>query len=161
MDIGLFLSPDGATADLAIVNSDLATDASLQTAVLISLLTDRVADPNDTLPPNTTDRRGWWADAYIPALPDGSQDNWGSKLWLRRRCTATPQNAALIQADIEQALSWMIACGVATVIDVATAWVSATGLTVAIAITRTKAAQPSISRFDGIWNASTGQLTPS
>ncbi len=159
MDIGLFLQPDGITYDLTVVAGDLALDPTLQTAILISLLTDRVADPDDALPPGTTDRRGWWGDAYLPTLPDGSPDHWGSKLWLRRRCTATPQNASLIQEDIEEALAWMTATGVATEVDVSTAWASAIGLNVSVTITQSKRGQPVVSRFTALWNASLGTIS--
>ncbi len=159
MDIGLFLSPDGTSIDLALENGDIALDSSLQTSVLLSLKCDRLAGPDDTLPFGVTDRRGWWGDAFLQPLPDGSPDFYGSKLWLRRRCTATPANAQLIQDDINEALAWMIATGVASDIAVSTSWASATGLNVSIAISQTRAGVPVVTRFRFLWDASLGTLS--
>ena len=160
MDIALVLTPDGSAADLAVVAGDIATDATLQTAVLVSLQSNRLADSGDIIPDGSTNRQGWWADAYLPALPDGSPDFLGSKLWLRRRVTATPANAALIQGDIEQALAWMTQDGLASDITVTTAWASAIGLNVGIAISRSTPGGIINTNFDLVWNASLGTFTP-
>jgi len=58
--------------------------AELATAVTIALCTDALADVNDILPdPNSTDRRGWWADLEADTIWGG----WpiGSRLWLLTR----------------------------------------------------------------------------
>ncbi len=159
MDIALVLSPGGSSADLAIIKGDIATDATLQTAILASLQSDRLADPGDIIPDGGTNRRGWWADAYLPALPDGSPDFWGSKLWLRRRVTATLANAALMQGDIEQALAWMKLDGLASEIIVTTAWASAIALNIGIVIVRSTPGGVINSKYDLVWNASLGTVT--
>jgi phage gp46-like protein len=46
--------------------SDLATTDTLQTAVIVSLLTDRLANADDDIPDGTNDRRGWRADMPLP-----------------------------------------------------------------------------------------------
>ena len=161
MDIGLFLTPDGGGSDIAIVAGDIATDSTLRTAVLISLQTDRLADPDDTISDGSTNRRGWWGDAYLPPLADGSADFIGSKLWLRARSTATQATANLIQSDIEAALAWMIADGVAAAITVTTSWVSATDLAVNVAIARINApASAPPTAFDLLWNRTLGTISP-
>jgi phage gp46-like protein len=58
--------------------------AELTTAVTIALCTDALADEKDILPdPNSTDRRGWWADREADTIWGG----WpiGSRLWLLTR----------------------------------------------------------------------------
>jgi phage gp46-like protein len=57
---------------------------ALATAVIVALGTDRLADADDILPdPNSTDRRGWWADMDADVIWNG----WpiGSRLWLLKR----------------------------------------------------------------------------
>jgi phage gp46-like protein len=105
--------------------SGLVVGDELLTAVLISLFTDAQADPNDTIPDGTDDPRGWWAGPI------------GSKLWLRLRSRATPETAALIQHDIEQALAWLIEDDVAAAVEVTTEWTRPTMLGVRVVIRRT------------------------
>ena len=83
-DIGLFWDRD--SADFAIEANDLATDDGLETAVSLSLFTDRRAEDGDALPSGDADRRGWWGDDF-PAV-DG--DRMGSRLWLLARSKQTP-----------------------------------------------------------------------
>lgn len=87
----------------------LAEDNGFETAVLISLFTDRRADPDDVLPDNGSDRRGWWADAF-PAV-DG--DLIGSRLWLLSREKQLPEALSRAKEYAEEALAWMIEDGVA------------------------------------------------
>jgi phage gp46-like protein len=57
---------------------------ALATAIIVALGTDALADPSDVLPdPDSTDRRGWWADYQAQEIWDG----WpiGCKLWLLKR----------------------------------------------------------------------------
>jgi phage gp46-like protein len=159
MDIGLFLGADQASADIAVQNGAIALDGTLYTAVLLSLLCDRVADSDDVIPDGSTNRRGYWYDAYAPRLPDGTKDYWGSKLWLRLRSLATTQTALLVQGDCEQALDWMIVAGVAIDVEVTTEWVSDTALSVDIVISRQSAGgAPYDTAFNVIWDRTLGLL---
>lgn len=66
----------------------IAEGYDLQTAVIIALGTDALAPVSEDLPdPNSTDRRGWWADMDAEELWDG----WpvGCLLWLLRRAKIT------------------------------------------------------------------------
>jgi phage gp46-like protein len=87
----------------------LAEDSGLETAIIISLFTDRRAEPDDVLPDNSGDLRGWWADAY-PAV-DG--DLIGSRLWLLSREKQLPEVLGKAKEYAEEALAWMIEDGVA------------------------------------------------
>jgi len=86
-------SPDVITLDLLLTPYGLDETAELESAVLVALCTDALADPSDTLPwPNSTDRRGWWADWNAAAIWPGA---WpiGSKLWLLKRAKITDAGA--------------------------------------------------------------------
>lgn len=98
-------------ADLVFADGDLVTDDSLLTAVLISLGTDRLAAPADTIPDGSDDRRGWWADYLDSSLI-------GSRFWLLARSKNTPETlAAARDYDIE-ALQWLIDDGAWSAVEV-------------------------------------------
>lgn len=101
-DILMEYNPISGTS-IFVEQTDLKRDPGLKTAMLISLLTDRVADPSDVLPDNTGERRGWWAD---PTL--------GSKLWLLFRASLTPDMPSRIESATKEALQWLIDEGVAS-----------------------------------------------
>lgn len=92
----------------------LASGNDIVTSVLISLFTDRVATPDDTVPDATRrlrDPRGWWADESI-----------GSRLWLIDRAKRTQATLQRAQAYIVEALQWLVDDGVASRIEVTTEW---------------------------------------
>lgn len=102
--------------DITFENGDLKRESGIETAVLLSLFTDRRAEEDDELPdPNKLDRRGWWGD-----LAEDQEDQIGSRLWLLERAKATQEVRNLAQQYIEEALEWMIEDGVAQSIEVAT-----------------------------------------
>jgi len=128
--------------------NDLATDEGLQTAVILSLFTDRRADDSDPLPIGQTDRRGWWGDT----LPDVAEDKLGSRLWLLER--EKEQTSVLIRAEeyAREALQWLLDDRVAAQVDV-TAEVPRSGvLGLAIAIHRPRL-DPVAYRFTSTWAA--------
>ena len=100
--------------DVALIGGDLATDDGLRTAVALSLLCDRLAEADDTIPDGTDNRRGWWADA----IADEDGDRWGSRLWLLGREKELPEVRRLAEAYAREALAWLLEDGVATEIDV-------------------------------------------
>src|SRR5215471_2142377 len=75
----------GVTLDFLLKpNGTLDTSEELATAVRVALGTDRLADANEELPdPESTDRRGWWADYQAEDIWGG----WpiGTKNWLLMR----------------------------------------------------------------------------
>lgn len=93
-------------ADLVLAGPDLSLCNELTTAVLISLMTDRRARPDDTIP-DGSDPRGWWADAM-----DGEQI--GSRLWLLERARNLPEVLRLAEGYIKEALQWLLDDGVAS-----------------------------------------------
>lgn len=117
MDFATILAPDLAF-DWAVADGALLEDEGLFTAVALSLFTDRLANPDDTLPDGGDDRRGWWGDAYLPVLADGSPDRLGSRLWLLARAQQLPETAQRAQAYCREALEWLIDDGVAASVGV-------------------------------------------
>lgn len=148
-DIALTWDPTHGAADLSIEANDLGRDEGLETAVLISLFTDRRAADGDTLPDESTDRRGWWGDA----VPVVEGDHIGSRLWLLDRGKLTP--AVLRQAEeyALEALQWLIDDKVAARIE-ATAEIVRDGVRgLTIAIYRPGRADPARFRYDAVWTA--------
>lgn len=111
MDIALKYDAGAKRFDLAFEGGDLATDASLETAVVLSLFTDRRALAEDRLPDGSTDRRGWWADAYN-ARPHGS------RLWLLHREKEQEEVLRRAQLYAEEALAWLVEDAVAEAVEV-------------------------------------------
>ena len=120
---------DGTQGDLAIDGADLARDDTLETAIVISLMTDALVDP-DELPEGETDRRGYWGQAVQPD-PD---DNFGSKLWLLDRTKRTPDILPRAEEYCVEALTWLVADGRAIAVD-ASAQFNNNILAITIAIT--------------------------
>lgn len=119
-DIALIWDPSLGEADLAMNGGDLATDAGLRTAVIISLFTDRLAEPGDAIPDGTADRRGWWGDMPVDAAqqdqPPSGNALTGSRLWLLDRALQTQATLNAARAYAEEALAWMVADGVASAV---------------------------------------------
>jgi phage gp46-like protein len=103
-DIALVWDNEAGAADIAVVANDLQADDGLETAVFLSLFTDRRAEDSDTLPDAAADRRGWWADG-VPVVPD---DKWGSRLWLLSRAKNEPGTAQRAREYAEEALAWLV-----------------------------------------------------
>ncbi|HHR4052806.1 TPA: phage GP46 family protein [Salmonella enterica] len=85
---------------LALNGPDLLTDHSIETAVIISLFTDRRAQPSDDIPDGTSDRRGWWADSFRKRPV-------GSRLWLLSREKTVQSVVERTAAYADEALAWM------------------------------------------------------
>ncbi|MDE2104746.1 MAG: phage GP46 family protein [Patescibacteria group bacterium] len=101
-------APGGAPLALTLQSGN-----DLETAVLLSLFTDRLANPDDEIPDGTSDRRGWWGD-LAEASPIGS------RLWLLDRAKLTQETAARARDYALEALQWLIDDGVVASVDVAT-----------------------------------------
>ena len=102
------------SADLKFDRIALDEDAGLETAIILSLFTDRRANADDILPGGPDDRRGWWGDGFPPVFGDRI----GSRLWLLNR---EKQMAVVVERARQyatEALTWLTEDGVATRIDV-------------------------------------------
>lgn len=111
-DTSTIWNPGQLSADWNLVGSQLQSGGDLETAFLISLFTDRIANPDDVIPDGTTDPRGWWGD--------DAQQPIGSRLWLLERVKLTNAVAGRAKDYVVEALQWLIDDGVLTRVDVST-----------------------------------------
>lgn len=144
-DLVLNWQSDRASGDLVRDGARLATDEGLQSAVIISLFSDRRAEADDDLPQAGSDPRGWWADA----LAGIEGDQIGSRLWLLSREKQLP--TALVKAKhyVEEATAWLVEDGVASKVDVAVELVRDGVLGFIVTIYRPEG--PARFRFDYVW----------
>lgn len=149
MDIASFFNPITASADYALAQGALRSDADLQTAVIISLFTDRRAEPDDVLPSADAARRGWWGDA-LAAESGLGVGRIGSRLWLLGREKILPETVTRAREYAQEALAWMTAQGVAKQVTVSAKAVSADGLFLGVEIRRNQG-QSVRYRFDLAW----------
>jgi len=112
-DIALIWSDDNL-GDILTADFDLQTDEGLQTAVLVSLFTDRRAAIGEELPAGETNRRGWWGDV-APEVPG---DVIGSRLWLLFREKKLADVIVRANEYAREALQWLIDDRVASRVDV-------------------------------------------
>ena len=77
-DLTIEWSEASNRGDLVLAGAALLMGLDLQTAMLISLFSDRQAAPGDVIPDGSNDPRGWWGDNTI-----------GSRLWLLSRSKQT------------------------------------------------------------------------
>lgn len=129
---------------------DLALDDGLNTAILISLFSDRRAEPSDELPDPGGSRRGWWGDA----VADG-RDRIGSRLWLLTRRKQTPETRQLFLEFTREALAWLIEDGVASTVEVDAKWRSQGFLQVTAVVVKPDGQSV---RFDYAWNSEAEKL---
>lgn len=130
--------------NLEVANGDLSGDEGLETAVLISLFTDkRISD--DELPTGETSKRGWWGDVF----PNVDQDQIGSRLWLLERVKRTAETLRKSEDYIKEALNWLIEDGVAASIEVTSSYDENNQLIAALLIFRPGGRQ---SRFQMLWD---------
>lgn len=109
-DISSFWNVDAIHADWQADSGALTTGNDLQTAIIISLFTDRLARRDDTY--DGSDRRGWWGDS-------DSDNQMGSRLWLIRREKLTTRVAIKAEEYAKEALSWLKNDGVVSEILIA------------------------------------------
>ncbi|MEO1354501.1 MAG: phage GP46 family protein [Pseudomonadota bacterium] len=104
--------------DWSITGALLTAGNDIETALLISLFTDRQAEPEDVIPDGTNDPRGWWGGEF-------STVKLGSRLWLLNRSKQTQETLQRAYDYIVEALQWMIDDGVVAKFDVYVEWTAA------------------------------------
>lgn len=144
-DVALFWDAEAVAADMTLEAGDLATEAGLKTAVIISLFTDRRARPDDPLPEAGADRRGWWGDVTARE----ADDEIGSRLWLLSREKQTAEVVARAREYALEALGWMLRDRVASAVEVVAEITRPGVLGLSIIITRPDG--PGRERFDFVW----------
>lgn len=149
-DIALAFADLGG-GDLILAGQDLARDDGLESAVLVSLFTDRRATPEQIRGgENKADLRGWWGD-FNPTVVG---DQTGSLLWLLRREKQTGETLARAKEYVRQALAWMIEDKVASAVDVAAEYATTAAGVMLLAVDITRPAGSRLSyRYDYEWAA--------
>ena len=133
--------------DIALSGADLLADDGLDTAVTLSLLLDRRAEPSDGVP-DDVDPRGWWGDSYAAVAGDAV----GSRLWLLGREKQLPSVAQRAHDYAIEALQWLVDDGVASSVDVTATWV-ARGM-LALNVTVLRPTHPPFNRqYQYVWSA--------
>lgn len=93
----------------SLAQGELLSGHDLQTAIIISLFTDRLARDDDVMDDNV--RRGWWGDS-------GQDYVIGSRLWLIAREKLTVNVAQRAEDYAREALQWLIDDGVVASLDI-------------------------------------------
>lgn len=135
--------------DIATSAEEMTAENSLSTAVTLSLFTDRLANTDDTLPDESQDRRGWWADA----LSEQSHDKVGSRLWLLSREKQTTSVLRRAEDYAYEALEWLIEDGIANSVVVTATNPRRGWLLLSIAIEK---ADGESANYEYIWEALNG-----
>lgn len=123
-DIAFVFAAGTLAPDLAVANGRLVAEHGLTTAVYLSLFTDRLAEPDDVLPANDGDRRGWWAGET------------GSRLWELWREKQTKATRLRAEKYVREALLWMLEDKIASEIIIASEWLRRSVLVLGMAIER-------------------------
>jgi phage gp46-like protein len=146
-DAAMVMTESGG--ELLLSGFDLARDDGLQTAVIISLFTDRRASPEQIpveLPQD--DLRGYWGD-IANATPS---DQTGSLLWLLAREKQLPQVLGRAQQYCREALAWMVEDLVATRVEVTAEFVARGWMLILVDIFR-PTGSPVRYQFNYEWSA--------
>jgi phage gp46-like protein len=119
MDISTIWDVGLGQGDYQVANGTLVSGNDIESAMLISLFTDRAAGPDDVLPDATQnkmpDPRGWWADTD-EAYPIGS------RLWLLDRSKGPADLPARAKGYAQEALQWMVDDSIVGRFDINAAW---------------------------------------
>ncbi|WP_256813820.1 MULTISPECIES: phage GP46 family protein [unclassified Serratia (in: enterobacteria)] len=141
-DISSFWDVERLAADWREGRGDLVSGDDLQTAIIISLFTDRVARDDDDI--DGDDRRGWWGDA-------DEENDIGSRLWLLRRQKLTQAVAQKAEDYSREALQWLVTDGVVSSFSVATQIVYPRRLNMVIRYQRPGNSNDTDMRFFWVW----------
>lgn len=132
--------------DLEIKDGDLLADNGLETAVAISIFTDRRVN-DEELPILEQSKRGWWGDM----IPDISLDRIGSRLWTVEREKTTTEVLRRVEELCREALDWMIEDGVAKEINASSVYDSQKFMETTIEIVEPDDVEST--RFQVIWKS--------
>lgn len=145
-DAAMVMTENGG--QLLLSGFDLARDDGLETAVIISLFTDRRASPEQIpveLPQD--DLRGYWGD-----VSNAASDQVGSLLWLLAREKQMPQVLSRAQQYCREALIWMVQDLVAARVEVMAEFIAQGWMLITVDILR-PTGPPVRYRFNYEWAA--------
>lgn len=146
-DVRIEFDAEAFRMDVVVEANDLATEGGLETAIRVSLFSDRGAEDGDVLPAGATDRRGWWGDA----LAEQPGDKIGSRLWLLDRSKKTPDVLDDAEQYAREALQWLLDDLVVASLSVVPSFLTdVDGYRLDISVTRPTGAVANY-RFDRVW----------
>lgn len=148
-DLALFVNGP-SDIDMQLTGMDLATDAGLRTAIIMSLFTDLRVDAEE-LPLGELSRRGWWGDLFNSVVGDQI----GSRFWLLVREKRTTETLNRAEDYAKECLGWLIDDGVADTIDIDSSYDGNGFLVLGISITRPQIA--GIFKFQTKWQFESDQ----
>lgn len=143
-DITIFWDVANGQGDWRIEGADLANGDDLQTSILVSLFTDRLAAPDDEIPDGSGDPRGWWGD-------QGETTQIGSRLWLLARAKQTTETLQKAYDYIAEALQWLIDDQVVARFDILVEWTRESMLGAKIVTIRQDGTNVATA-FSWVWN---------
>lgn len=95
--------------DIEVLNGDLKQDDGLETAIIISLFSNRRVTAEE-LPTSHDNKQGYWADQFADALNDKT----GSRLWTLQREKRQVEVLRRAEDYARESLGWLIEDGVAS-----------------------------------------------
>lgn len=122
---------ENGVADILLGDRDVIQDEGFETAIIISLFSDRRARDDDLLPDTSGDKRGWFADGLLD-----DNDMIGSRRWLLHRSKLTNDNMRKLEEYDTEGLKWMIDDGVVSDISIVVERVDMEHISETIIITR-------------------------
>ena len=134
------------TIDLSLKDNDLVPENGLETAVLISLFSDRYIE-KENLPPGIVNSRGHWSDSLNP-----NNDRLGSRLWaIDRVGKLNAPTRAGIEEAARESLAWFVEEGIAESVEVRATLVSGQRIDLNIRIRRPERSEDDVFKF--LWDA--------
>lgn len=128
----------------------LELEDSLQTAIILSIFTDRRAGRDDRLPLREDDRRGWVGSEFMGQGFARGTDEWGSALWLVYTGKVAGEVLEQARFAAQESLDWLVRDGIASRVTVVAQWVG-DRLAVRPTIYQPESAQPV---YDVLWGTS-------
>jgi len=105
------LTNDTGVFDVTFENGDFTIDRGLETALVVSILSDRRASSSQVPQPEL--RRGWIGD-LVTSLPGYKI---GSHIWLFEQSRTTQETLSGIEDSAKKALDWMLSSGLIVNVD--------------------------------------------
>jgi phage gp46-like protein len=148
-DIRVVWNAEEFTGDWHLAGRELDTTRELVTAVAVALFTWRTALPDDVLPADPADRKGWWGDHEAGDIHDG----WpiGSRLWLISREKQTEDTRFRAEAYIREAMEPFIGLGLCESVDITVDWFAHERLGAEIVLVRGHEGSIAV-RFESLWD---------
>ena len=135
----------------------LELEDTLQTAIILSLFTNRRATDDDVLPLNQTDRQGWVGEEFTSDDFEARPDAWGSRLWLVYTSKRVDEVLETARFATQEALDWLVRDDIADRVTVAALWVGERGDRLAVRPTIYQARQTR-PVYDVLWGTSIQKL---